>query len=93
MTDAHISRRHFVQAAAAAPFVLTTPHAFAQSDRRPLLTIAVPENPAGLEPGMELSNPGTRVTYSLFDTLIRRDFMGSPDGGGAGACGASSTCD
>ena len=33
---------------------------------------------------MELSNPGTRVTYSLFDTLIRRDFMGSPDGGGSG---------
>ncbi len=84
MTDAHISRRHFVQAAAAAPFVVTTPHAFAQTERRPLLTIAVPENPAGLEPGMELSNPGTRVTYSLFDTLIRRDFMGSPGGGGAG---------
>jgi len=84
MTEAQLSRRHFVQAAAAAPFIVTTPHAFAQSDRRPLLTIAVPENPAGLEPGMELSNPGTRVTYSLFDTLIRRDFMGSPDGGGAG---------
>ncbi len=84
MTDAHISRRHFVQAAVAAPFVVTTPHAFAQTERRPLLTIAVPENPAGLEPGMELSNPGTRVTYSLFDTLIRRDFMGSPGGGGSG---------
>jgi peptide/nickel transport system substrate-binding protein len=84
MTDAHVSRRHFVQAAVAAPFVVTTPHAFAQTERRPLLTIAVPENPEGLEPGMELSNPGTRVTYSLFDTLIRRDFMGSPGGGGAG---------
>ena len=62
MNEAPISRRRFVQGAVTAPFIMTTQHAIAQSDRRPLLTVAVPENPAGLEPAMELSNPGTRVT-------------------------------
>lgn len=78
-----VSRRRFVQGAVAAPFVITTSGALAQSDNRPLLTVAVADNPPGLEPAQELSNVGTRVTYSLFDTLIRRDFLGSPDGGGA----------
>lgn len=78
-----ITRRGFVQGGVAAPFVITTPHAFAQTDRRPLLTVAVAGNPTGLEPAIELSNVGTRVTYSLFDTLIRRDFLGTPDGGGS----------
>ncbi|NKE45192.1 ABC transporter substrate-binding protein [Roseomonas frigidaquae] len=50
---------------------------------RPLLTIGVAEVPPTLEPARELSNVGTRVTYSIFDTLIRRDFLGSPDGGGS----------
>lgn len=79
-----LSRRRFVQASVAAPFVVTTPHAFAQTDRRPTLTVAVAELPATLEPARELSNIGTRVTYSLFDTPFRRDFLGSPDGGGSG---------
>ena len=34
------------------------------------------EVPPTLEPARELSNVGTRVTYSIFDTLIRRDFLG-----------------
>ena len=51
---------------------------------RPLLRVGVPEVPPTLEPARELSNVGTRVTYSMFDTLIRRDFLGSPDGGGSG---------
>lgn len=79
-----ISRRSFVKGSVAAPFIVTSPHAFAQSDRRPLLTVAVAGNPTGLEPAVELSNVGTRVTYSLFDTLIRRDFLSSPAGGGSG---------
>ncbi len=78
-----ISRRRFVQGGVAAPFVITTPNALAQTDKRPLLTIAVAGNPTGLEPAIELSNVGTRVTYSLFDTLIRRDFLSTPDGGGS----------
>ncbi|MBW6401486.1 ABC transporter substrate-binding protein [Roseomonas sp. HJA6] len=54
-----------------------------QPGQRPLLRVAVPEVPPTLEPARELSNVGTRTTYSMFDTLIRRDFLGSPDGGGS----------
>jgi peptide/nickel transport system substrate-binding protein len=79
-----LTRRRFTQGAIAAPFVVTTPNAFAQSDRRPVLTVAVADLPPTLEPARELSNVGTRVTYSLFDTPIRRDFLGTADGGGAG---------
>lgn len=78
-----LSRRRFSQGLVAAPFVVTTPNAFAQTDRRPTLTIAVAQLPKVLEPALELNNVGTRVTYSVFDTVIRRDFKGSPDGGGS----------
>ncbi len=78
-----ISRRRFVQSSVAAPFVITSPWALAQSDNRPRVNIAVAGLPAGLEPALEMSNVGTRITYSVFDTLIRRDFLGSPDGGGS----------
>ena len=47
------------------------------------LTVGVADLPATLEPGRELSNVGTRITYSMFDTLIRRDFLSDPGGGGA----------
>ncbi len=76
-------RRRLVASALAAPFAARLPHAFAQADRRPVVNIAVAELPPTLEPANELSNVGTRVTYSIFDTLIRRDFLGSPDGGGS----------
>ncbi|MGL5114959.1 MAG: ABC transporter substrate-binding protein [Beijerinckiaceae bacterium] len=78
-----LNRRHFVGGAVAAPFVITTPNAIAQTDNRPTLTIAVAELPKVLEPALELNNVGTRVTYSVFDTVLRRDFKGSPDGGGS----------
>jgi peptide/nickel transport system substrate-binding protein len=78
-----ISRRSVAASTLAAPFIVRTPGALAQTDRRPMLVVAVPELPPTLEPAMELSNVGTRVTYSVFDTLIRRDFLGSPDGGGS----------
>lgn len=78
-----INRRRFVQGGLASPFVVTTPHAFAQSDRRPALTVAVAELPKVLEPALELNNVGTRVTYSVFDTVIRRDFKSQPGGSGA----------
>ncbi|CAN1525934.1 DdpA ABC-type dipeptide transport system, periplasmic component [Rhabdaerophilaceae bacterium] len=78
-----LNRRQFALSTVAAPFVVTTPNAFAQTDRRPALTVAVAELPKVLEPALELNNVGTRVTYSIFDTVIRRDFKGSPDGGGS----------
>ncbi|MFC7396867.1 ABC transporter substrate-binding protein [Chelatococcus sp. GCM10030263] len=77
-----ISRRRFLEGAVAAPLVLGAGSAFAAADR-PTFTVAVADLPATLEPARELSNVGTRVTYSIFDTLIRRDFLGSPDGGGS----------
>jgi len=78
-----ITRRTVLQSAVATPFVVTTPHAFAQTDKRPTLTVAVAQLPKVLEPAMELSNVGTRVTYSVFDTVLRRNFLGAPDGGGS----------
>lgn len=55
----------------------------ALADDRPALRIGVAEVPPGLEPAQQLSNVGTRVTYSMFDTLIRRDFLSAPGGGGS----------
>lgn len=78
-----ISRRRFLEGAAVAPVLLGTPLAFAAGETLPNFTIAVADLPATLEPARELSNVGTRVTYSIFDTLIRRDFLGAPDGGGS----------
>ncbi|CAH1653599.1 ABC transporter substrate-binding protein [Chelatococcus asaccharovorans] len=77
------SRRHILGGAAAAPFLMGATRGFAAAGDRPNFTIAVADLPATLEPARELSNVGTRVTYSIFDTLIRRDFLGSPDGGGS----------
>jgi peptide/nickel transport system substrate-binding protein len=47
------------------------------------LTVGVAQLPPNLEPGRVLSNAGTRVTYSMFDTLIRRDFLSAEGGGGS----------
>lgn len=77
------TRRRALSTAIAAPLVVTSGSVFGQGDRRPALTVAVADLPPTLEPAMELSNVGTRITYSVFDTLIRRDFLGSPDGGGS----------
>ena len=57
--------------------------ASAQTDPRPKLTVAVADLPAGLEPARDMGNVGTRISYSLFDTLIRRDFLSAPGGSGA----------
>lgn len=46
------------------------------------ITIALNELPRSLDPGSETGNVDVRVYYSIFDTLIRRDF------GAAGANGA-----
>ena len=49
-----------------------TPAVFA--DSRPDLVIAVNKLARGLEPAQKTGNVDVRVTYSIFDTLIRRDF-------------------
>jgi peptide/nickel transport system substrate-binding protein len=76
-------RRQFIRAASTAAIAATPAAARAQGDNRPVLRIAVADLPPTLEPARELSNVGTRVTYSIFDTLIVRDFASTPDGGGS----------
>ncbi len=39
------------------------------------LIVGVQGIPGGMDPANELSNVGTRVTYNVFDTLIRRNFL------------------
>jgi peptide/nickel transport system substrate-binding protein len=76
-----LPRRSLLQLAAALPAATATT-ARAQ-DSRPRLTVAVADLPATLEPVRDMGNVGTRVTYSCFDTLIRRDFLSAPGGSGA----------
>lgn len=52
-------------------------------DQRPDFVVAVAANPAGLDPAAHLGNTGPRVHYSVYDTLIRRDFLSDGQGGGA----------
>ncbi len=47
----------------------------ALADDRPDLVVAVPKLARGLEPGINTGNVDIRVTHSVFDTLIRRDFV------------------
>ncbi len=56
--------------------------AFADTAPRPHLRVAVADLPATLEPIRDMGNVGTRLTYSCFDTLIRRDFLSAPGGSG-----------
>lgn len=53
----------------------------AAADNRPDIVVAVNELARGLEPAENTGNVDVRATYSIFDTLLRRDF--SVEGGGA----------
>lgn len=48
---------------------------------RPELRVGVQGLPPVLDPDQALSNVGTRVTYSMFDYLIERDFLSGPTPG------------
>ncbi|WP_244466909.1 ABC transporter substrate-binding protein [Devosia geojensis] len=63
--------------------LLAASSSFAMAQERRDLVVGVADLPATLEPGKELSNVGTRVNYSIFDTLIRRDFLSAEGGGGS----------
>ncbi|WP_244935052.1 ABC transporter substrate-binding protein [Acuticoccus sediminis] len=77
------------------PFVLTMPRVIAAglaalaltgtaaAQDRPDIVVGVADLPPTLEPAKELSNVGTRITYSVFDTLIRRDFLSAEGGSGS----------
>jgi peptide/nickel transport system substrate-binding protein len=47
----------------------------ARADDRPDVVVAVNELARGLEPAEQTGNVDVRITYSIFDTLIRRDFV------------------
>ena len=52
---------------------------------RPVLIVGVQGLPESLDPYLHLSNVGTRVTYSIFDHLLEREFRGGdPPGTGSG---------
>ena len=69
--------------AAGIALLLTATSTLAMAQERTDLVVGVADLPATLEPGKELSNVGTRVNYSVFDTLIRRDFLSAEGGGGS----------
>lgn len=75
-----ITRRHVLASSSGAAFAGVAGLQPAWGAPGRALTVGVADLPATLEPGRELSNAGTRITYSMFDTLIRRDFLSAPGG-------------
>lgn len=72
-------KRLFTGLAAAALSLAATLPAVAQ-DTRPDLTVAVNNLPGSLEGIEEMGNVAVRITYSMFDSLIRRDFLADGSG-------------
>jgi peptide/nickel transport system substrate-binding protein len=54
-----------------------------ENDTRPDINIAFAVFPRTLDPAMDPGGPEIRVYYSIYDTLIRRDFSNPLPGGGA----------
>ncbi len=73
--------RALLVAVAALTSISATSPAFA--DERPDLVVAVPKLARGLEPGIFTGNVDVRVAHSVFDTLIRRDFVAQAETGAA----------
>ena len=74
-----ITRRGFIATSMAAGALAATPRLlFADSLKRPTITIAVQQvvNSGALEPLREQSNVGSRIFYSIFDHLIDADRQG-----------------
>lgn len=55
----------------------------ASADDRPDLVVAVNDIPDTLEPADGMGNTHVRLIYSMFDSLIRRDFLSDGQGGGS----------
>ena len=67
----------------ASALLLATTATVAAADRK-VLTVGVQALPDSLDPYLQLGNVGTRVTSSLFDQLLERDFRdGNPPGTGS----------
>ncbi|MEO0712859.1 MAG: ABC transporter substrate-binding protein [Pseudomonadota bacterium] len=76
-----LSRRTLVAALSALAILL--PGGAVWADDRPDLIVAVPKLARGLEPGIRSGNVDLRTTHSVFDTLIRRDFVAQAETGSA----------
>ncbi len=72
--------RRTIKALAVAAVALTAGPALAQDDTRPDLVVAVNNLPGSLEGIEEMGNVAVRITYSMFDSLIRRDFLADGTG-------------
>ncbi|MFO8127775.1 ABC transporter substrate-binding protein [Yoonia sp.] len=72
--------RRIFTVVAVASVTLTAVPAVAQDDSRPDLVIAVNNLPGSLEGIEEMGNVAVRITYSMFDSLIRRDFLADGSG-------------
>ena len=70
----------FAAAAVLAVAITTLGVEDTQAADRPGLVVAVNKLPRGLEPAVRTGTVDVRVTYSIFDTLIRRDFQNSKKG-------------
>jgi peptide/nickel transport system substrate-binding protein len=68
---------------AGAAVALSIAAATASADDRPDIAVAVNKLPRSLDPGEQTGNVDVRVYYSIFDTLIRRDFNNPEADGGA----------
>lgn len=55
----------------------------AAADDRPDLVVAVNALPDTLEPADGMGNTHVRIIYSMFDSLVRRDFLSDGKGGGS----------
>ncbi|MGL4635318.1 MAG: ABC transporter substrate-binding protein [Beijerinckiaceae bacterium] len=78
----HITRRDLLAGGASlAALAAASGSALAQA-QRPDIVIATNELARGLEPAADTGNVDVRVIYSIFDTLIRRDFVNPQAGGG-----------
>lgn len=72
--------KRIVTAFAVAAVTMTAAPVSAQDDDRPDLVVAVNDLPGSLESIEEMGNVAVRITYSMFDSLIRRDFLADGSG-------------
>ncbi|SDG15807.1 MULTISPECIES: ABC transporter substrate-binding protein [Thalassobaculum] len=75
--------RGFFRLAAGALVALGLMAGPALADDRPELVVAVNDLPDTLEPADGMGNVHVRIIYSMFDSLIRRDFLANGKGSGS----------
>lgn len=72
--------KSIIKAVAVAAVTLTAAPVMAQDETRPDLVVAVNNLLGSLEGIEEMGNVAVRITYSMYDSLIRRDFLADGSG-------------